>query len=92
MCYPGLHCTQLEASGASCVQPAAALACNSFDVLALCTDVNTGLACVKGRGVVVEEPHDLGQIPARATTSTLDVGGTCTRASPTANKGLECHC
>lgn len=90
VCYPGLHCTQLEASGASCVQPAAALACNSFDVLALCTDVNTGVACVKG---AVWWWKNLTTWGGSCTSNhiTLDVGGTCIPGLADCKQGLECH-
>jgi hypothetical protein len=48
VCYPGLHCTQTSATARTCTQPAGQLACTPTDVLAVCTDADTGVACVKG--------------------------------------------
>lgn len=90
VCYPGLHCTQLGASGASCVQPAAILACNSTDVLAVCTDVNTGVACVRG---AVWFWKNLTTWGGSCTSNhvTLAAGGVCIPGLADCQQGLECH-
>jgi hypothetical protein len=90
VCYPGLHCTQLGATGASCVQPAAVLACSAADVLAVCTDVNTGVACVNG---AVWWWKNLSAWGGSCTSNhvTLAAGGVCIPGLADCQPGLECH-
>ena len=90
VCYPGLHCTQQAAAGASCVQPAGLLACNSTDVLAVCTDVNTGVACVRG---AVWFWKNLTTWGGSCTSNhvSLAAGGVCIPGLADCQPGLECH-
>ena len=48
VCYPGMHCVQESATVATCDAPAGQIACSNTDVLAVCTDLDTGVACVNG--------------------------------------------
>jgi hypothetical protein len=90
VCYPGLQCTQQGAAGATCVQPAGQIACNSTDVLAVCTDVDTGVACVKG---AVWWWKKLTTWGGSCTSNHISVptGGTCIPGLADCQQGLECH-
>lgn len=90
VCSPGLHCTQLDATEASCEQPFADLDCSETDFLAVCLDVNTGLACVDGAiwrwsnlsswgGTCVDNEVALGS------------GGQCIPGLANCIQGQECH-
>lgn len=48
MCYPGLHCTQTSVADSICERPAAVLDCGANDVVSVCSDADTGVACVNG--------------------------------------------
>lgn len=89
VCYPGLHCTQTAAATSTCVQPAAALACNSTDVLAVCTDTDTGVACVNG---AVWWWRNLTTWGGSCTNNHVDVpaGGTCIPGLADCLAGLVC--
>jgi hypothetical protein len=90
VCYPGLHCTQQNATGASCVQPAGVLACNSTDVLAVCTSADTGFACVNG---AIWRWNSLTAWGGSCTNDhvTLPAGGVCIPGLADCKPGLECH-
>jgi len=90
VCYPGLHCTQNDTAGASCVQPAGQLACNSTDVLAVCTDTNTGVACVHG-GVWFWRNLTTWGGSCTSNHVTLPAGGICIPGLADCAPGLECH-
>jgi len=90
VCYPGLHCVQQAADAASCVRPAGQLACNSTDVLAVCNDVDTGVACVDG---TVWWWKNLTAWGGSCTSNriTLAAGGVCLPGLADCKQGLECH-
>nr|MBA3822139.1 hypothetical protein [Deltaproteobacteria bacterium] len=90
VCYPGMHCIQGDASGASCDVPAGVLACSSTDVLAVCTDVNTGFACVKG---AVWRWQNLTTWGGSCTSNHANIalGGVCIPGLADCLQGLECH-
>lgn len=90
VCYPGLHCTQLAATGASCVAPAGILACNSSDVLAVCNDADTGVACVKGAVWWWKNLSTWGGSCVNNHVN-LGAGGVCIPGLADCKPGLECH-
>jgi hypothetical protein len=90
VCYPGLHCTQLAAAGATCVQPAGILACSSTDVLAVCNDVDTAVACVKGAVWWWKNLTTWGG-SCTANHVNLAAGGTCIPGLADCKPGLECQ-
>ena len=90
VCYPGLHCIQQAATGGTCSRPAGQLACNSTDVLAVCNDTNTAVACVNGS---VWWWKNLTAWGGSCTNDhvTLAAGGTCIPGLADCMPGLECH-
>lgn len=88
-CYPGLHCTQTAASTSTCVQPAGQLACSSTDVLLVCNDSNTGVACVDG---LVWWWKNLSSWGGACTNNhvSLGAGGTCIPGLADCKLGLAC--
>lgn len=89
VCYPGLHCTQTAATDPSCVQPAGQIACNDTDVLAVCTDSNTGFACVNG---TVWRWNNLTAWGGSCTSNhvSLPAGGNCIPGLADCQQGLAC--
>jgi hypothetical protein len=89
VCYPGLHCTQTAPASSSCVQPPGQLACSSTDVLAVCNDVDTGVACVNG---AVWWWDDLTAWGGSCTNNhvNLPLGGTCIPGLADCQQGLAC--
>ena len=90
VCHGGLQCTQLGASAPSCVAPPGILACNSTDVLAVCADSNTGVACIKG---AVWWWKNLPSWGGSCTSNhiTLAEGGTCIPSFADCAQGLACE-
>lgn len=89
VCAPGLHCTQTSASSSACVQPAGILDCNSSDVLSVCSDSDTAVACVEG---AVWWWKNLKSWGGSCTNNTpvIPEGGTCIPGLANCKPGLAC--
>ena len=77
ICYPYMLCLQTDdADDPTCIQPAGQLACSDGDYLSVCTDDDTGFAC-------------LGSFPYEWDNLT-DWGGTCAGNEPVIGRGGMC--
>jgi hypothetical protein len=89
VCYPGLHCTQTSATARSCTQPAGQIACSPTDVLAVCTDADTGVACVDGTVWWWDNLTAWGGSCVN-NHATLPAGGICIPGLGDCKQGLAC--
>jgi hypothetical protein len=90
VCAPGLHCTQDDETGASCVLPFGVLECTDTDVLAVCADEDTAFACVDG---AVWRWNNLTSWGGTCIDNevVLASGGQCIPGLADCEQGLECH-
>ncbi len=90
VCSPGLHCTQTAVNASTCVQPAGILACNATDVLAVCTDQDTGVACIQGAVYWWQNLTRWGG-SCQSNHVTVPLGGNCIPGLADCTAGLACN-
>src|SRR5262249_2716655 len=89
VCYPGLHCTQTAANASTCVQPAGILDCSASDNLVVCSDSDTGVACVTGAVYWWKNLTQWGG-SCEDNTPVIPAGGNCIPGLADCKAGLAC--